>query len=116
MLRAIPLGLITVTTAGAPTLITSALIIAAGGTAVLPPSGGVHKIEVWAKAANSGIILVKLNNGSGTPVIVADLQVPSAGSKISWFVEGCGNTVFPQGLSIDAVSNGDGSYVTLWVE
>jgi hypothetical protein len=114
MLKAIPLGLITVSVAGTPILLTNALILAAGGG--LPPSGGVHKIEVWAKAANSGIILVKLNNGSGTPVIVADLQVPSAGSKISWFVEGCGNTVFPQGLSIDAVSNGDGSYVTLWVE
>lgn len=64
MLQAIPLGLVTVTTAGVPAPITTALIAAAGGT--LPPSGGVG-----------------LN---------------------------------PLSFSLDVATNGDGAYVTLWID
>jgi len=114
MLKALPLGLVTVTTAGTPTPITAALITAAGGS--LPPSGGVHKIEVWAHNGNAGIVLVKASAPGNTPVTVAPLLVPANGVMGHWCLKTAGNGINPLAFSIDVLTNGDGAFVTLWVE
>jgi hypothetical protein len=109
MLQAIPLGLVTVTTAGVPAPITAALIAAAGGT--LPPSGGVSRIDVHAHNGNTGIVLVKVNG-----VIFDNILTPANGVTGHWCYQAGSNSLNPLSFSLDVATNGDGAYVTLWVE
>jgi hypothetical protein len=116
MLKAIPLGLVTVTTAGTPVPITAAMITAAGDGR--PPSGGVCKIDVYAQNGNAGIVFVKMYNGANpsVAVTVAPLLVPANGNTGHFCLKGEGNQLNPLSLAIDSASNGDGAFVTLWVE
>jgi hypothetical protein len=109
MLKALPLGLVTVTTAGTPTAITAAMITAAGGG--LTPSGGVCRIDVHAHSGNTGTVLVKVNG-----VTVDNLLTPANGVTGHWCLKSEGNQIYPLSFSLDVATNGDGAYVTLWVE
>ncbi len=107
---AIALGKLTVAAAGTPTPITAAMILAAGDGR--PPAGGVNKIEVWADPASTGTVYAV----KGTTKIAA-LPKPS-GAGVHWAAkapEG-GNTLNPLDFGIDAVTNGDGAFVTLWID
>lgn len=109
MLKAIPLGLVTVPTAGTPTPITAAMITAAGGG--LTPSGGVCRIDVHAHNGNTGVVLVKVNG-----VTVDNLLAPANGIAGHYCLKSEGNQINPVSFSLDVATNGDGAYVTLWVE
>ena len=117
MLKAIPLGLVIVTTAGTPVPITAAMITAAGDGR--PPSGGVCKIDVHAQNGNAGVVFVKMYNGANpsVAVTVAPLLVPANGVTGHFCLKtDRGNSINPLSLAIDAVSNNDGAFVTLWIE
>lgn len=95
MLKALPLGLVTVATAGTPVPITTGLIAAAGGG--LPPSGGVCRIEAHAAAGNTGLVLIKVNG-----VILDNLLVPADGVTGHWAMQAAGNEINPTTFSLDA--------------
>jgi hypothetical protein len=104
---AIPLGLVTVTTAGVP----QPLILTAAQAALLEGSGLCVKIEVWPNPSAAGKVYVKQNG-----VILATLPVVSGGYPIPWEVDGDGsNCIKPTAFALDAATNGDGAYVTIWV-
>lgn len=109
-MQAIPLGLVTVTTAGTPTPITTAMVAAAGG----PANCQVAKIEAWAHA-NTGYVYVK-DAPSGN--VIAPLPVPANGHAEHWHV--CSpdgdNTLLATRFALDVATNGDGAYVTLWID
>jgi len=109
MLQAIPLGLVTVAAAGTPTPITAALITAAGG--LLPPSSGVSRIDVHAHNGNAGVLFVKVNG-----VILDNLLTPANSVTAHWCLQACGNEINPLIFLLDVATNGDGAYVTLWIE
>ena len=112
MLKAVPLGKVTVTTAGTPTPITAALITAAGNG--LPPQGSVARIEFHADPAMVGTT-VYVKNAAGT--VIAPLLKPANG-VVGMYGVGCmsfGNAVNPLDFSVDVQTNGDGVYVTVWV-
>jgi hypothetical protein len=58
-MQAIPLGRVTVTTAGTPV----ALTLSAAQLAMLPPSQQVCRVEVWPDPAATGRVLVKCPGG-----------------------------------------------------
>lgn len=102
----VPLGLVTVTTAGTPVA-----IVAPGGTQ-LPPSGQVKRIDVYPNPAATGKVYVKYG---GT--ILAALPVAATGSVIPWQTPDVQfNQIQLGSFQIDAATNGDGAYVTLWIE
>jgi hypothetical protein len=113
----IPIGRINVPTAGTP--VTLALsMLTTGQQAALPPSGQVAKIEVWPDPAAAGKVYVKQG---GT--IIAALPVAATGAAYPWsspereFNQICALQISSAGIGfqIDAATNGDGAYVTLWV-
>jgi hypothetical protein len=109
-MQAIPLGLVTVTTAGTPTPITAAMVAAAGG----PANCQVAKIEAWAHA-NTGYVYVK-DAVSGN--VIAPLPVPANGNAAHWcsHAPAGGNTLLATRFALDVATSGDGAYVTLWVD
>ncbi|CAB4130739.1 hypothetical protein UFOVP130_30 [uncultured Caudovirales phage] len=111
-MNAIALGKVTVTTAGTPVPITAAMITAAGGQ--LPPNGGCCRIEAWAVPGSTGVVFVKTVQGNK---VVMALPVPASGFAENWVAEDPegGNTIYPAAFQLDAASNNDGAYVTVWV-
>ena len=69
-MQAIPLGRVTVPTAGTPVPIT----LTAAQAAQLPPSGQVCKVEVWPDPTAAGKVYVKQSG-----VVLAALPVPTGG-------------------------------------
>ena len=104
-MQSIPLGLITVATAGTPVTISTS-------STLLPPSGQVAKIEVWPNPAAAGKVYVKSGG-----VILAALPVAASGAVYPWATpEREFDQITPGNFQIDAATNGDGAFVTLWVE
>ena len=109
-MTAIPLGRVTVPTAGTP--ITLASVITPAQTAHLNAAGLCAKVEVWPDPTAAGRVYLKQNS-----VILAALPVPTGGYPLPWATPECDrNCINPSAFSIDAATNGDGAYVTLWVE
>jgi len=116
-MQAIPLGRVTVPTAGVPVAFAS--LLTAAQLAAIPPSGLVAKIEVWPDPAAAGKVYVKcLVPGQAQPVILAALPVVSGGYPIPWATDGDGaaNQFAYAQYSLDVATGGDGAYVTLWVK
>ena len=109
---AIALGNVAVPTPGTPVPITAALITAAGG--VLPPSGGVSKIEICAVPGNTGVVTVK--NSAGVPI--KGLPTPANGNTACFCAHAAqgGNTLNPLAFALDAATANDGAHVTLWLD
>jgi hypothetical protein len=113
---AIPLGLVTVTTAGTPVTLVQSMLTA-GQLAALPPSLQVAKVEVWPNPAAAGKAYVKQGG-----IILAALPVASSGAVYPWATPECDENRITAiqvnnagGFQIDAATNGDGAFVTLWV-
>lgn len=80
--------------------------------AKLPPSGLVTKIEVRTDPTDTGTVFVKQETA-----VIASLPAPSGGHAESWSTPDCDcASVNPLAYSIDAVTAGNGPFVTLWVE
>ena len=112
---AVPLGKQAVTTAGTPVSITAAALATActAAGATLPNSGLVHKIEAWADTSDTGISFVK---GAGG-VKIACLPVPSGGHCEHWQMAARqGNWLNVLAFQWDNSINGDGPFVTVYVE
>ncbi len=106
-MQSIPLGKIAVPTAGTPVPIT----LTAAQQAMLSAAGLCAKVEVWPDANAAGNVFVKQNS-----VTLATLPKPS-GVAFPWSTPPCGgNTINPGAYQIDAATNGDGAFVTVWVE
>ena len=106
-MQAIPLGRINVPTAGTPV----ALTLSAAQLALLPPSQQVNRVEVWPDTQATGRVLVKCQG-----VTLAVLPVPTGGYPVPWSTpDSDRNSIAYAQFSLDAVTNGDGAYVTLWV-
>ena len=107
-MQSIPLGLVTVITAGTPVNLT----LSGAQAALLPPSGQVAKIEFWPNPAAAGKVYVKVGG-----VTLAALMVPASGAQPFPFTtpEREENSISPLVYQIDAATNGDGAFVTLWV-
>jgi hypothetical protein len=107
----IPLGKIAVPTPGTPVPIT----LTNAQKALLPPSGLVHKVEVWPDPADTGVSKVLVGG-----VQVAGLPSPgtAAGGHAQQY-EACscdGNGINPLAFSVDNTVATNGPFVTLWVE
>ena len=116
-MQAIPLGRVTVPTAGTP--VTFASVLSAAQLAMIPPPGIVARIEVWPDPTAAGKVFVKVQPpGYAAPVILAALPVPTGGYPIPWSTDGDGRrNQFPYTqFSLDAATSGDGAYVTFFVE
>jgi hypothetical protein len=115
-MQAIVLGRVTVPTAGTP--VTFASVMTQTQKARIPPSGLVCRMEVWPDPASVGKVYVKVQPPDyAAPVIIAALP-QSTGYPIPWETDGdSGRNIHAYGqFSIDAATNGDGAFVTLWVE
>jgi hypothetical protein len=114
-MQTLPLGKVQVPTPGTPVTLASAMTAALTATqlAFLPPNGAVHKIQVWADTADSGITYVKSASG----VKIAPLPVPANGHCEHFAIAaGEGNLVNPGDYAFDAATASQGPLVTLWVE
>lgn len=111
-MQVIALGKVTAATAGTPTPITAAMITAAGGA--LPPNGGVARIEVWADPAMAGTTAYVKTGGT----VIAALPKPSGGFVAHWDAKAPagGNDIIPTQFAIDVATNGDGAYVSVWID
>lgn len=110
-MQAIPLGRVTVPTAGTPVLFSS--VMTAAQRAVVPPSGLVAKIEVWPDPASTAKVFVKCQPpGYAAPITLASLPVPTGSYPLPW----SGHALPYQQFSLDAATNSDGAFVTLWLE
>lgn len=102
----VPIGRINVPVAGTPVAIT------APGFTQLPASGQVRKITVSPDPTATGRVYVKYGG-----VILAALPVVATGAVIPWSTPDCEYDQIQLGsYQIDAATNGDGAYVTLWIE
>lgn len=114
-MQAICLGRVTVTTAGTPVTLLSRMTPAQ--LAMLPPSGQVASITVWPDPAASGKVLVMCKAPGQPNTIIAALPVPAGGYPVPWST--CGdtsrNSINYAQFSLDAITNGDGAFVTLSV-
>lgn len=103
---AIPLGRINVATAGIPLPVT----LTAAQQAMLSPAGLCAKVEVYPDPAASSTVYVKQAG-----VTLAALPKPS-GVVMPWSTpDHDRNIINPLTYQIDAATNGDGAFVTLWV-
>src|SRR5437016_4728133 len=76
LMQAIPLGLVTVPTAGTPV----ALSLSAGQLALCPPDGRVAKVEVWADPGMTGASVSVKQGGT----VLAKLPKPSGSFTEPW--------------------------------
>jgi len=108
---AIPLGLVTVPSAGTPTKISAAMVTAAGG----PANCKVAGVEFCADPAMSGTTSY-VKNAAG--VIIAPLLKPANGyaGEYKHSAPAGGNTILATSFAVDVATNSDGVYVTLWVD
>jgi hypothetical protein len=108
--QAIPLGRVNVPNAGTPVALSS--VMTAAQTAMLSTAGQCAKIEAWPDPAAAGKVFIKQGG-----VTLAALPVPSGGYPIPWSTPECDhNCISPTAFQIDAATNGDGAFVTVWVE
>jgi hypothetical protein len=71
----------------------------------------VAKLEVWPNPSATGRIYIKRSG-----VTIAALPVPTGGYPVPWSSpDSDHNTVQWAQFTLDAATNGDGAYVTLWV-
>ena len=106
-MQSIPLGRVNVPSAGTPVPVS----LTAAQAAMLSAAGQCAKVEVWPDPANTGTIDCKAGRG-----IIAPIPKPANGYAASWCTPECdGNRINPLVFSLDAGTNGDGGYVTLWV-
>lgn len=115
-MQAIVLGRVNVPTAGTPVLL-SALLTPAQ-LAMLPPSGQVAQVDVWPDPAAVGRVFIKCQPPGQPLSIAAVLPVVSGGYPVPWSTSGdtSRNGIAFRQYSLDAITNGDGAFVTLWVE
>lgn len=115
---ALPLGKITTASAGTPQPITAAMVIAAASVAgvTLSPGGAaglVLRVDVWADPVSTGNAYVVV---AGTKLATLP-PVPTSGLAGHWHSPTLeGNRTDPTQFAIDAANNGQGAYVTLWLE
>jgi hypothetical protein len=115
-MQAIVLGRVNVPTAGTPVLLSSLLTPAQ--LAMLPPTKQVAIIDIWPDPAAVGKVYVKCQ-APGQPIgIIASLPVPTGGYPVPWQSNGdCSrNSINYAQFSLDAITNNDGAFVTLWIE
>lgn len=107
---AIPLGRINVPTAGTDVPIT----LTADQLSKLPPNACVTRVDVWPDVSNAGTALLVRRGG----VTLAQLpKTGTTGYAEPWNTpECCGNRIDPTAFALGAATNGDGGFVTLWVE
>src|ERR1700743_2331098 len=103
----IPLGKIAVPTPGTPVPVA----LTSAQRAMLPPSGQVHKIEIWPDPSDTGVSKI-LNTG----VQVAALPTPgtTSGHAEPYRIGYQSNCLSPNGWSIDQSVANDGPFVTFW--
>lgn len=107
-MTAIPLGKISVPSAGTPVAIT----LTTAQAAQLSTGGLCAKVEFQPDTGNTGTVTVKQGG-----VAIAPLPKPANGYVASWSTPECdGNRINPLTFALDAATNGDGAFVTLWVE
>ena len=106
-MQSIPLGKITVPSAGTPVPIT----LTAAQAAQLPPSGLVCKVEAYPDPAATGTVYVKQGGVTlaALPKATNVVQPWSTGERDR-------NVINQLAYQIDAATNTDGCFVTLWVE
>jgi hypothetical protein len=103
----IPLGRITVATAGTPVPVTLT-----SPQLAKTQSGLVASIVASADPASAGNVFVKQAGST-----IAAIPPPNGGHAEHWETPECdGNAINPTVYSLDAATNGDGAFVTLWVE
>jgi hypothetical protein len=116
-MQAIPLGLVTVATAGTP--VTVASLLTAAQLEKIPPSGLVAKIDVWPNPAaeNTGYVKVQ-SPDMASPAIVAAIPTAATETQHPWHAGFCDRNTIPYAqFSLDVAESGDGAgFVTLWVE
>jgi len=84
----------------------------AAQTAMLSTGGLCAKVEVWPDPAASAAVFVKQGG-----VTLAALPAPTGGYPLPWSTPKCGrNRITPTAFALDAATNGDGAFVTIWVE
>jgi len=107
-MQSIPLGKIAVPTAGTPVPIT----LTAAQLAMLSAAGLCAKVEAYPDPAATGTVYVKQAG-------VTLAAVPKATNVVQPWSAGCcccdGNRINPLAFQIDAATNGDGAFVTVWV-
>ena len=106
-MQSIPLGKIAVPTAGTPVPIT----LTAAQLAILSPAGLCAKVEAYPDPAATGTVYVKQAGVTlaALPKATNVVQPWSTGDRDR-------NVINPLAYSIDAATNGDGAFVTVWVE
>lgn len=109
-MQSIPLGRVNVPSAGTPVPLSS--VITQAQQAMLSPAGQCAKVEVWPDPTATGKVYVKQGG-----VTLATLPVPTGGYPLPWSTpDNDRNVINPLVYQIDAASNGDGAFVTLWIE
>ena len=115
-MQAICLGRVTVATAGVPVLLFA--LLTPTQLAMLPPSQQVAAVDVWPDPSAVGKVYVKAQPPGQPITTVAVLPVPAGGYPVPWSAPGdpSRNGIAFKQYSLDAATNGDGAFVTLWVE
>jgi hypothetical protein len=110
-MKSIPLGRVTVATAGTPVPLAS--VITQAQQAMLSAAGLCAKVEVWPDPTSSGKVFVK---DAKTGNVMAALPVPTGGYPVPWSTpEIDHNGLRPTDFALDAATSGDGAFITLWV-
>jgi len=106
-MQSIPLGKIAVPTAGTPVPIT----LTAAQLAMLSPAGLCAKVEAYPDPAATGTVFVKQGGVTlaALPKATNVVQPWSTGDRDR-------NVINPLAYQIDAATNTDGCFVTIWVE
>lgn len=106
-MTAIPLGRVNVPSAGTPVPIT----LTAAQQAMLSAAGLCAKVEAYPDPAATGTVYVKQAG-----VTLAALPKPTNVVQPWSTPENDRNVINPLAYQIDAATNGDGAFVTVWVE
>ena len=108
-MQSIPLGRVNVPSAGTPVPLSS--VITQTQQALLSPAGLCAKVEAYPDPAATGTVYVKQAGVTlaALPKATNVVQPWSTGDRDR-------NVINPLAYQIDAVTNGDGAFVTLWVE
>lgn len=105
-MQSIPLGRVSVPSAGTPVSIT----LTAAQQAMLSAAGLCAKVEAYPDPAATGTVYVKQAG-----VTLAALPKPTNVVQPWSTGERDRNVINPLAYQIDAASNGDGAFVTVWV-
>jgi hypothetical protein len=106
-MQSIPLGLITILTAGTPV----GLTLSGAQAALLAPGGLCSKVVFSPNPANTGNVSIKQGG-----VVLDTLLKPANGVTGRWSTPCTDyNCINPLAFQLDVATNNDGAYVTLWV-